>query len=137
MPRASARSAARRITGPSASGSEKGKPSSTMSAPPSTAAAASSGVSGSDMRYTTRVFTAWPPSRSRDTFVTGPGPGLAPGWCSAGSRARLQGVQRLRQILVAPAAEADEDQLFVELAGPRERVGRLEGGDDALRAREL
>ena len=50
MPRARARSAARRITGPSASGSENGKPSSTMSAPPSTAARASSGVSGSAIR---------------------------------------------------------------------------------------
>ena len=38
IPRASARSAARWITGPSASGSENGKPSSMMSAPPSTAA---------------------------------------------------------------------------------------------------
>ena len=46
MPSASARSAARRITGPSASGSENGKPTSTMSAPPSTAALASSGVAG-------------------------------------------------------------------------------------------
>jgi len=42
--------AARRITGPSASGSENGKPSSMMSAPPSTAAFASSGVSGSAIR---------------------------------------------------------------------------------------
>ena len=50
IPRASARSDARRITGPSASGSENGKPSSTMSAPPSTAACASSGVSGSAIR---------------------------------------------------------------------------------------
>ena len=50
IPRASARSAARRMTGPSASGSENGKPSSTMSAPPSTAACASSGVSGSAIR---------------------------------------------------------------------------------------
>ena len=38
IPRASARSEAARITGPSASGSEKGKPSSIRSAPPSTAA---------------------------------------------------------------------------------------------------
>ena len=45
MPAASAFSAAARMTGPSASGSEKGKPTSTMSAPPSTAAAASVGVS--------------------------------------------------------------------------------------------
>jgi len=44
MPSASARSPASLITGPSASGSENGKPSSTMSAPPSTAASASSGV---------------------------------------------------------------------------------------------
>ena len=50
MPRASARSEARWITGPSASGSEKGKPSSTMSAPASTATRASSGVSGSATR---------------------------------------------------------------------------------------
>ena len=50
IPRASARSPARRMTGPSASGSENGKPSSTMSAPPSTAARASSGVSGSAIR---------------------------------------------------------------------------------------
>ena len=50
MPRASARSAARRITGPSAKGSENGKPSSTRSAPPSTAACASAGVSGPDIR---------------------------------------------------------------------------------------
>ena len=47
---ASARSDARLMVGPSASGSEKGKPTSTMSAPPSTAARASSGVSGSAMR---------------------------------------------------------------------------------------
>ena len=47
IPRASARSDARWITGPSASGSENGKPSSTTSAPASTAARASSGVSGS------------------------------------------------------------------------------------------
>ena len=45
IPCASARSPARRITGPSASGSENGKPISTMSAPPSTAASASAGVS--------------------------------------------------------------------------------------------
>jgi tryptophan synthase alpha chain len=38
------------ITGPSASGSEKGKPSSSRSAPPSTAASASSGVSGRAIR---------------------------------------------------------------------------------------
>ena len=38
IPRCSARSPARRITGPSASGSENGKPSSMMSAPPSAAA---------------------------------------------------------------------------------------------------
>ncbi len=50
IPRASARSPARLITGPSASGSENGKPSSTMFAPPSTAARASSGVSGSAIR---------------------------------------------------------------------------------------
>ena len=50
MPAASARSAARRITGPSASGSENGKPSSMMSAPPSTAASASAGVSAPDIR---------------------------------------------------------------------------------------
>ena len=43
IPCASARSAARRIVGPSASGSENGNPSSTTSAPPATAAAASSG----------------------------------------------------------------------------------------------
>ena len=45
MPAASAFSAAARITGPSASGSENGKPISTMSAPPATAAWASAGVS--------------------------------------------------------------------------------------------
>ncbi len=50
IPRASARSEARWITGPSASGSEKGKPSSIRSAPASTAARASSGVSGSATR---------------------------------------------------------------------------------------
>ena len=50
IPRASARSAASRITGPSASGSENGKPISTMSAPASTAARASSGVSGTAIR---------------------------------------------------------------------------------------
>src|SRR6266508_84450 len=50
IPSASARSAARRMTGPSASGSENGKPSSTRSAPPSTAAAANSGVVAPDMR---------------------------------------------------------------------------------------
>ena len=43
-------SPARRITGPSASGSENGKPSSITSAPPSTAASASSGVSGPHIR---------------------------------------------------------------------------------------
>src|SRR4029079_15942056 len=41
MPWGSARPPARRITGPSASGSEKGKPISTRSAPPATAASAS------------------------------------------------------------------------------------------------
>ena len=50
IPAASARAAAARITGPSARGSENGKPSSTMSAPPATAASASSGVSAPDMR---------------------------------------------------------------------------------------
>jgi hypothetical protein len=50
IPCARARSAARRITGPSASGSENGNPSSTMSAPPSTAACASSGTSGPAIR---------------------------------------------------------------------------------------
>ena len=50
IPCASARSPASRMTGPSASGSEKGKPISSRSAPPSTAAAASSGVSGPAIR---------------------------------------------------------------------------------------
>ena len=50
IPRASARSEAIRIVGPSASGSENGIPSSTRSAPPSTAASASAGVSGSQTR---------------------------------------------------------------------------------------
>ena len=44
IPSASARSPASLITGPSARGSEKGKPISRRSAPPATAAAASSGV---------------------------------------------------------------------------------------------
>ena len=50
MPRASARSPASRMTGPSASGSEKGNPISSRSAPPATAAAASPGVSGPAIR---------------------------------------------------------------------------------------
>jgi hypothetical protein len=50
IPCASARSPARRITGPSASGSENGNPSSSKSAPPSTAASASAGVSGPHIR---------------------------------------------------------------------------------------
>ena len=50
IPSASARSAARRMTGPSASGSEKGNPSSITSAPDSTAMRASSGVSRPDIR---------------------------------------------------------------------------------------
>ena len=50
IPRASARSEARWMTGPSARGSENGKPSSIASAPDSTAARASSGVSGSQTR---------------------------------------------------------------------------------------
>ena len=50
MPAASARSPARLITGPSASGSENGKPISITSAPASTAACASSGVSGIAIR---------------------------------------------------------------------------------------
>ena len=50
IPATRARSAARRITGPSASGSEKGKPISTRSAPPCSAAAASSGVSAPAIR---------------------------------------------------------------------------------------
>ena len=50
IPAARARSPARRMTGPSARGSEKGKPISSKSAPPSTAASASWGVSGPAMR---------------------------------------------------------------------------------------
>ena len=50
IPAASARSAARRITGPSASGSENGKPISIRSAPPASAARASSGVSDPAIR---------------------------------------------------------------------------------------
>ena len=50
IPAASARSAARRITGPSASGSENGNPISTRSAPPASAAAARSGVSAPAIR---------------------------------------------------------------------------------------
>jgi hypothetical protein len=50
IPWTSAFSAAARMTGPSASGSENGNPSSTRSAPPSAAASASSGVRGPHMR---------------------------------------------------------------------------------------
>ena len=45
--------------------------------------------------------------------------------------------EHLGQVLVAAAAEADEDQLRVELARARERVRRLERRDDPLGAREV
>src|SRR6266481_2947901 len=45
--------------------------------------------------------------------------------------------QHLSEVLVATAAEPDEDQLRVELPGARERVRRLERGDDPLGAGEV
>src|SRR6266849_551446 len=45
--------------------------------------------------------------------------------------------QHLGEVLVAAAAEADEDQLRVELPGARERVRRFERGDDPLGACEV
>src|SRR5689334_13211639 len=54
------------------------------------------------------------------------------GWCGPGSMC-----QDFLEILVAAAAQADEDELLVELAGARERVCRLERGDDALAPREV
>ena len=87
IPWASAFSPAARITGPSASGSEKGKPSSTMSAPPSTAACASSGVSGPGhqiddeglARHASNSEGVLRPRRHRRRLPA------APGWLTAGA----------------------------------------------------
>ena len=45
--------------------------------------------------------------------------------------------QHLGEVLVAAAAEPDEDQLGVEVACAGERVRRLERGEDALRPGEI
>jgi hypothetical protein len=44
-------------------------------------------------------------------------------------------LQRLGEILVAAAAEPDEDEVGVEVTSAGEGVRRLEGGEDALGAR--
>ncbi len=103
MPRASARSEASRIVGPSASGSEKGMPSSMMSAPPSTAASGELGR----LRLADEVDDERGHRRASTS----------------------------REVLVAAAGEADDDELGVEVERAGERVRALERRDDPLAAR--
>src|SRR5689334_23353582 len=58
-------------------------------------------------------------------------------WKTVGSKSCVAVSQHLFQILVASAAEAHEHERLVELARPRQRMCRLESGDDPLAAREL
>src|SRR5262249_53314953 len=48
-----------------------------------------------------------------------------------------QPIQDLGEVLVAAAAESDEDELGVEVASTGERMSRLERGEDALGSREI
>ena len=89
-------------TGPSASGSENGKPISTRSAPPVDRGLGELG----------RVRPGHQVDDER----------LAAHRCARASV----------EVLVAAAREADEDELGVELRGSGERVCRLERGDDPL-----
>src|SRR5215467_10369834 len=53
------------------------------------------------------------------------------------SRLRSQALQHLGEVLVAAAAEPDEDQVGIQIPGAGERVCRLERGEDALGAGQL
>ena len=110
IPRPSARSEARWITGPSARGSENGKPSSITSAPASTAALC-------ELR---RLRLADEVDHQRLS--------------SRDLRPSVERGQRLREILVAATREADGDVVGVEALDDCERVRRLERGNDALGA---
>src|SRR4029453_8606334 len=57
-------------------------------------------------------------------------------WKCVGSKSCVATRQHLLQVLVAAAAEADEDIRLFELARARERVRRLQCGDDPLGARQ-
>ena len=122
-PAASARCAAAWITGPSATGSEKGMPTSIMSAPPSTTASSSSRA-GFEVRIAEHQESAERALAARQP--------LEHRRIAAHSSSAL----RLGDVLVAAAGQTDEDGAvrlgLGELQRMSQRVGGFERAQDAL-----
>ena len=156
IPAASARSAARRITGPSASGSEKGKPISTRSAPPCLGGGGQLGrlharPSGRSRApaHAAMPAASWSAPRGRrgqppDSQRQRLGPlritlprcvslTRACRMCACSRGSLRQVAERLVEVLVAAAGEADDDHVAVQLGGAGERMRWLERRDDPLR----
>src|SRR3954464_8405148 len=126
-PAASARVPAAWITGPSASGSENGTPSSTRSAPWSAQA----------RPIATEVSTSGKPPIRYGISAARPGAAANAAAIRAWpvSVADTQPGKHLREVLVPAAGEADQVQrvrVSVRLQHPRDRVRGLERRDDAL-----
>src|SRR4051812_36779650 len=129
------------MTGPSASGSENGTPSSTRSAPESAYASATANeVSMSGNPPIMYGMSAARPSRRARSNA--PLMSSAPG-ASISAIELAEARHRLRQVLVPPAAQT-HDVVAVSGIGraggaeePRDGVRRLERGQNALQPREL
>ena len=152
IPAASARSAARRITGPSASGSENGKPISTRSAPPATAAAASSGVVRAGhqvdderlahLRCASASSRSLSPRPERQTTITSPSSSAAraSAWDGLERRDDPLGLgepaERLERLLVGRGQVLGAARVAQErVLGPDARV--VEPGGDRVRVGDL
>src|SRR5436190_7484636 len=159
-PPASARVAAAWITGPSASGSENGTPSSIRSAPASTYASATAiaaRASGKPpMRYGISAARRSPRAKAKAREMrSAPPPVWPPTSAPPESPSLRSGIEvtdarhYFRQILVSATAEADQVVAGRSRPGgrrrgdgrvgeePRDRVSRLEGRQDPLELRQL
>src|SRR3954471_17577448 len=148
-PAASARVPAAWITGPSASGSENGTPSSTRSAPPSAYAspiARDVARSGNPpIRYGIRAarlpdpanaaaIRSTPALRDAPTALIASGPAGSRQGRRSSNDAQSRAGEHLGEVLVAPPRAADDVEPRLGIGQERvvQRVGRLERRDDAL-----